>query len=97
EDLLSILSRKIPHYHGIGSVSVWVDGFYSFTPQELLVLQQLLRYGARLTVSLTLDMIPKEEPQEGDPFFSSAATYRRLVELAQNSGVPVLETIRFEK
>jgi len=65
---------------------IYLDGFTDFTPQERLVLEQLLRRAHSVTVVLTCDSL---ERGEEDVFLSARRTARQLLTLAKGCGVPV--------
>ena len=55
EDYLNFLADKIPQVAYLSEAEVWVDSFRSFNPQEMAVLEALLKHCSRVTVALTLD------------------------------------------
>src|SRR5699024_6213531 len=62
EDYVHILTEAIPHSRYLRDVVIYVDGFHSFTPQELEVLQQLMKISSHITFALTLDQPYDHEP-----------------------------------
>ncbi len=91
EDYLLLLALKVPDSRFLQGSMVWVDGFYSFTQLEYLVLQALLRHVKELTVTLCLDRdyTPEEKVDELNPFYTTAFTCLQLQHLAARCGVPV--------
>ncbi len=69
----------------------WVDHFTEFTPQELDVLDRLLRNGNDLTVMLTCDSLDGEDD---DIFAPARRTAHILLRLAEEAGVPAEAEIR---
>lgn len=65
---------------------VYLDGFTDFTPQQGLVLEQMLRQAPTVTVSLTWDAAEDE-----GIFAPAAQTIARLKRLAARVGCPVTE------
>ncbi|MED4729956.1 helicase-exonuclease AddAB subunit AddB [Aneurinibacillus migulanus] len=91
EHYLPLLAERLERSRYIRGAEIWVDGFEHFTPQELLVLRELWTCAGDMSVTLTLDY-PSDSgtvPDELDLFYSSAMTYRVLMELAEKSGVRV--------
>ena len=66
----------------------YLDGFTDFTPQESLVIQELLRKGHSLTVTLTCDHL--QEDEHGMGVFSPARhTGNALLRLAKKAGTSI--------
>lgn len=55
EDYLRLLAEKISKSQELKGADVYVDGFHSYTPQELEVLNELLKHCNSVTVAITLD------------------------------------------
>lgn len=98
EDFLSLFVEKIPESHYLREAELFIDGFYQFTPQELLVLDALLKYTRKISLTLTLDQPYDEQlPSEMDLFYTTAKTYQQLKLLAQKAGLslepPIVQTV----
>ncbi|HEU5139569.1 MAG TPA: helicase-exonuclease AddAB subunit AddB [Bacillales bacterium] len=94
EDSMRLLAEKIPLAPGLRNAEVWVDGFYSFTPQEMAVLEALMKHCRRVTVGLTLDRIyEKDLPDETALFRPTAATYQKLCGIAKEAGIDVEKSL----
>lgn len=79
---------------------VWVDGFASFMPQELRVLERVLAVARDVKVALLLDpMRLGELPAHADNvepvrlFAQTEETYLRLIDAARNAGVELDEEV----
>lgn len=55
EDYLQLLVEKLPQSEYVKGAEVYIDGFHSFSPQELEIVRQLMICGARVTITLTID------------------------------------------
>ena len=85
-DTLTRLAAALEKSGWARGADVYLDGFTDFTPQERLVLRQLLRQCRSVTACLTCDHV--EEDEGGCGVFSPARkTARRLLELARDAGV----------
>ncbi|WP_077703070.1 helicase-exonuclease AddAB subunit AddB [Virgibacillus dokdonensis] len=94
EDQLQILADKIAHSRLLENAEIYIDGFYRFTPTELIVIQALLKKCKQVTVALTVDK-PEEEPtSEVDLFYQTKETFHVLKQLAASIDVTVEETIK---
>lgn len=90
EDYLQLLAEKISESHYLENATIWVDGFHSFTPQELLVIQALMKKGADITFTITMDTeMNASHVHELDLFHEPATTYQTLLEMASEEGVEI--------
>lgn len=96
EDYLKLLAEKIPEVDWLHQAEVYVDGFHSFSPQERLVLQKLMATVHRLTLTLTLDRVPRREPEPLDLFYLTGKTCRQVLELAQEADCEILKPVILE-
>ncbi|OEH92426.1 helicase-exonuclease AddAB subunit AddB [Bacillus solimangrovi] len=98
EDYLQLLADGIPNAESLAGAEIYVDGFHSFTPQELLVLSSLMKHCKRVNVTLTLDsQIERENIHELDLFHMTASTYERLQKIALEEQVEVEVPCLLEK
>ncbi|PFG12619.1 helicase-exonuclease AddAB subunit AddB [Bacillus sp. es.036] len=94
EDYLALLAEKIEESDYLANATIWIDGFHSFTPQELLVIQSLMKKGTTLTFTITMDseMVPSAI-HELDLFHEPGKTYQTLQGLANEEGVEIEEPL----
>jgi ATP-dependent helicase/nuclease subunit B len=99
EDYLRLLAEKIPQSSYLKNASIYIDGFYSFTPQELEVIAQLMKTCPSITVALTADRIYDHQlpRDEMDLFHMTAQTYQAICQLARDHQVEIKEPIILEK
>jgi ATP-dependent helicase/nuclease subunit B len=110
DDELSILAQKIPASSFLSKARIWVDGFKGFTPQELNVLQKLLKTADEVIVTLPLDpgctarKTDSEEVTPEDELFAGPwQTYLDLQRLALETAEPDIamtllqECLRFKQ
>lgn len=80
----------IPLSPFLEGADIWVDGFASFTGQEIHVLRALWRKARSVTIALCLDPALIDKPwTDTDIFAPTLATYHRLSELAREDGVTI--------
>ncbi|HZG61561.1 MAG TPA: helicase-exonuclease AddAB subunit AddB [Anoxybacillus sp.] len=90
EDYLRLLAEKIPRSRYLAEAEIYVDGFHSFTPQEYMVLEQLMLHCRRITVALTVDAPYNETlPDELHLFKMTGQTYHDIREMALLNNVPI--------
>lgn len=93
EDYLSLLAEKIPQSTYLADAEIWVDGFHSFTPNEYLVLEQLMKRARRVTFTSTMENVYDSAPNELDLFHENARNYRVLTQIASENNVPIEDPI----
>lgn len=92
EDYLTLLAEKISQSKYLQDAEIYIDGFYSLTPQELLIVNELLKTCKKVTVSLTLDQPFRQGPPTDFYLFNmSAKLYHSIYQLAIQSHVQVEE------
>lgn len=92
EDYLTLLAQKISKSTYLKEAEIYIDGFYSLTPQELMVVNELMKTCKKVTVSLTLDRSVRQGPPDEFYLFGmSARLYNKLYQLALQSQVIVEE------
>lgn len=90
EDTMQMLSEKITQVSSFRKAKIWVDGFYSFNPQEQMVLLALMKHCKQVTISLTMDRpYDSQLPDESNLFYLPALSYQKILGLAKESGVEV--------
>ncbi|MCF3942050.1 helicase-exonuclease AddAB subunit AddB [Oceanobacillus alkalisoli] len=94
EDQLQLLAEKVGASRLLEDAEIYLDGFHQFTPNELTVVEALLKKCKTVTVVLTLDDT-KEEPAELDLFYQTKETYHQLVQLAEANDIPFEEQLEF--
>lgn len=88
EELLEILARELPRSELIKNSVVTLDGYTGFTPVQYKVLELLLIYCKRVTVTVTMDPAdhPYREASVQELFHMSRHTVCRLIDLAAGAG-----------
>ncbi len=90
EDYLRLLAEKIPQSRYLANAEIYVDGFHHFTPQEYMVLEQLLLHCKRVTIALTVDAPYNDHlPNELHLFRLTGQTYHDIREMALLNNVAI--------
>lgn len=76
EDQMKMLSEKLDNFQDIKGAEIWIDGFSSYTPVQLRVIEKLLKYSKNLNISLTI--------REDSIFEVTRKTEKRLVKLSMD-------------
>ncbi|SDN34377.1 helicase-exonuclease AddAB subunit AddB [Alkalicoccus daliensis] len=88
EDLLNMAAEKIKN-GAKENTDFYVDGFHSFTPIEMNVIDKLIQ-SADFHIALTADKIPaiSENLQPLDLFYEPVSTIQTILQLAEEADVP---------
>jgi ATP-dependent helicase/nuclease subunit B len=95
EDYLNILADQLKDSNYIKQSEIWIDGFYGFTPQEFQVIEQLIKYGKNIHITVCIDREygATERPNELDLFHPTASTLIQLQEMVDKLGISKAETV----
>ncbi|ADU30226.1 helicase-exonuclease AddAB subunit AddB [Evansella cellulosilytica] len=91
EDYLHLLSEKVAHSNYLKQSHIFIDGFHSFTPLEMLVIQELMLHCTHTTFSFTLDRHydTAEVLNELDLFFETAKSYQTIQNVCREHNLEV--------
>lgn len=94
DDYLTLLADAIETSSYLQGAEIYIDGFDSFTPQEYLVIEKLLKASKRVSIALVLDR-PYRNGHAHDLhlFRISGETYATLYDMALNNNVLVEDDI----
>lgn len=94
EDYFRLLAEKVPASQYLKNAEVYIDGFYSFTPLELMIIDQLIGTCKRVTVALPVDENFKDEqPDELHLFRVTGETCQNLHDLIKTKGYDLEEEV----
>lgn len=98
DDYLKLLGEKLRFSRKVVGAKIWVDGFSGFTPQEYRVLGNLMAVADEIKIALCMPAEAADKKlSEVDVFYITWETYQKLVQLAQEKGVPVDKVIDLDK
>lgn len=93
EDQLQLLSEKLIETTLLDDAEIYFDGFHRFTPQELYIIEILMKKSKQVTIALTADELGKSELSELDLFYQTTETYETLQAIANENQIKIEETI----
>lgn len=94
EDYLQLLVEKLPQSEYVNGAEIYIDGFHSFSPQELEIVRQLMICGAKVTITLTIDEKTLAQPvNELDLFYETTLTYEKIKQVAREEKIQIEKTI----
>jgi ATP-dependent helicase/nuclease subunit B len=92
EDYFRLLAEKAAQSQYLKNAEVYIDGFYSFTPQEYMIVEQLMKLCKKVTITLTLDRPFKQSaPDDLHLFRMSGENYQTIFEMVSRNGLDVEE------
>lgn len=94
EDQLQLLAERIKDASLLRCADIYVDGFHSFTPQELLVLEALMKKCENTTFALTIDPETRKL-SELDLFYQTSETYHVLSNTAEANQLHIAKPVVF--
>ncbi|AZV55698.1 helicase-exonuclease AddAB subunit AddB [Clostridium sp. AWRP] len=88
EDILSLLYEKLDISNFFNNAEVWIDEFYSFTPQEYKVLEKIMCKSYRTNITLCTDILSENSSLESmDLFLPTQITEKKILEIAKNNNI----------
>ncbi|MBY6036400.1 helicase-exonuclease AddAB subunit AddB [Fictibacillus nanhaiensis] len=95
EDYLKLMQEKTPFSETIKNCEIYIDGFHSFTPQELEVTAELMANAKKVTIALTAEHTDDTQstPHELDLFYMTKKTLQVLTQKARERGVEIIDPI----
>lgn len=79
ENYLQLLANKLNQSTYLKNATIMIDGFESFTPQEMLVIRELMSHTKKVLITLTVDPLDLGEVNRLELFYKSKKTYADLL------------------
>ncbi|MCL1631072.1 helicase-exonuclease AddAB subunit AddB [Sporolactobacillus sp. CPB3-1] len=96
EDYLNLMAERMDHADFLKEAEVWIDGFQTMTPQEMLIAERLMEQCRRVTILLSTDQAYEHAPDEYSVFRHSAMLFLQLKERAELDGLSI-EAVHVKK
>jgi ATP-dependent helicase/nuclease subunit B len=88
EDDLTILGEKVDNSIFLNGAEIWIDEFASFTPQQYVILEKLMRRSKRINITLCTDYLNGENNVEStDLFLTTKNTEKKLLEVMMKNNI----------
>jgi ATP-dependent helicase/nuclease subunit B len=95
EDYFRLLAEKIASSAYLRDADIYIDGFYSFSPQEYQIILELMKQCSRVSIAMTTDSAGFDAPpDELDLFRASKEAMISIREIALNEGIEIEQPIR---
>jgi ATP-dependent helicase/nuclease subunit B len=85
EDFISLLIEKIEKAEFLKDALIWIDGFTTFTPQMLKIIEKIMLLSDNIEISITIDFAGNSHDME--LFTAPKLTYNKIHKLAQKRGI----------
>jgi len=95
EDYLNLFAEKITASEYLRNTRIWMDGFSTFSPQSLKILDKLMNLACDITISLTFDH--NNQARDRDLFSLSRDSLQKIQAMARAQGRPEEIIIMDEK
>ncbi|MCX5780814.1 MAG: ATP-dependent helicase/deoxyribonuclease subunit B, partial [Firmicutes bacterium] len=86
EDYLNLFIEKIDYAQLLKNSRIWLDGFTTFSPQSLKIIEKLMLLAQDITVSLTLDVDTRA--RDAEIFSLSRYSWQKIQGMAQQYNLP---------
>src|SRR5690625_1041972 len=93
EDQLQLLSEKLIETKLLDDAEIYIDGFHRFTPQELHIIEILMKKSKRVTIALISDQANEEHLSELDLFYQTKETYQTIRTIASENQIMIEEPV----
>lgn len=90
---LTILKSKILESNILKDTDIWIDEFTGFTPQQYLILEELIKNNCNLNITLNMDYDDSKNPNYREIFSPIIYTEEKLINLAEKLGVSIEEPV----
>ncbi len=85
EDYLNLFIEKLQQADFLQNARIWIDGFTSFSLQNIRIIEQIMLLADTTTLSFTLD--PGRDIRDKELFDISQITYERISRLVEQYGM----------
>ncbi len=92
DDLLTLAAAEAGGSSLVRDAVIWLDGFATFTPQELLFIETLCIHAKELNVALCLDP-HTEDSSEKALFKTTQDTYQKLIQMAKLKNISIMDPL----
>lgn len=94
EDYFRLLAEKISSSQYLKGAEIYIDGFYQFSPQEYMIISELMKHAGRVSASITADRLWADTiPDELELFRTSGETCYSLYQLARTHGIEIEQPV----
>ncbi|SMB96531.1 DNA helicase/exodeoxyribonuclease V, subunit B [Desulfonispora thiosulfatigenes DSM 11270] len=96
DDYLNLLAERVHLSTYIQNSEIWIDGFTGFTPQELNVIEALMKTAYRVNLTVTLNPLNMVENTK-DVFEGAYKTYAKINEIINSNNIKTDQPILLDQ
>lgn len=94
EDDLTMLAEKLEKSSLFRGAQIWIDEFSSFTPQQYVIIEKLMKMAQRVNVSICTDCLSAGDIEETDVFSQVKLTQLKLQKIAAENYIKIEPPVR---
>ncbi|MDI6604336.1 MAG: helicase-exonuclease AddAB subunit AddB [Thermoanaerobacteraceae bacterium] len=87
EDEMELLIKMLDYSEELRGAEIWIDGFTKFTPQQLKIIEKLIKKAARVNISLCRDTLNDNEFENIELFSPLKNTEEELIKLCHDNDI----------
>ena len=95
-DILTLLGEKLEYTDMFKNCIIYIDEFVGFTPQEYIIISNLLQKAKIVTITSCTDSIEYSDNPESDIFYTNKVTVNKLIDLANKQDIKIEDEIKLE-
>ena len=96
DDDLTMMAQGIDKWQLLDGAEIWIDEFSTFTPQQYVIIEKLLRKCKRVNITLCADD-SRSNVSDNDVFAVTASTERKLIKLCQENNISIDKPVSLNK
>ena len=97
DDLLTIVKDKIKESAMFKESYIYIDEFAGFTKQEYIIIEELLKIGEQVNITICTDTLEKNKYEENDIFNPNKNTILKIKEIASVNNINILEPVELSE
>ncbi len=97
DDDLTLLAKKLPLSKTFQNSIVWIDEFSTFTPQEMIVLESLMKSAGKIHITLCTDFITQDSLDPYDVFYPIKKGLWNLLQVAKRNQIKISDPVILDK
>ena len=96
DDDLTMITERIDKWQLLDGAEIWIDEFSTFTPQQYVIIEKLLKKCKRVNITLCADD-SRSHVSDNDVFAVTASTEKKLIKLCQENNISIDKPVSLNK
>lgn len=85
EDINKLAASKIAQSETVKASDIYLDGFSGFTPQQLMIIKEMLQVTEQVTATMMFDTDNMSEDDIPEEFYKESVTIKKLIGIAKET------------